>query len=70
MAANLMHQALKTHTQILTQEPGRTLLTLAAAYLLWLTPKRLYQTCESLAQNLIGAVQARRINQDINSRPF
>jgi len=70
MAARLTHQALKTNIQILSQEPGRTILTLSAAYLLWLTPKRLYQTCENIAQHVIGSVQARRINQDINSRLF
>ncbi len=69
MATRLAHRALATDTGILRQEPGRTLLTLGASYLLRLFPKNLYGKCEGLAQRLIGHIQARRIEQDLETRP-
>ncbi|MEH2286368.1 hypothetical protein [Nostoc sp.] len=42
MAVKLVNQALATNWHILSKEPRRTLLTLAAAYFLRLLPQSLY----------------------------
>ena len=64
MAVKLVHRSLATHSGILLQEPRRTLLTLAAAYSLWLLPQPLYRQIETLALNMTGASHRRRILQD------
>jgi len=64
MAVKLIHQALAAHWRILPEEPRRTLMTLAAAYLLWLLPKPLYYQIEALASKITGAIQKSRILQD------
>jgi glycosyltransferase involved in cell wall biosynthesis len=64
MAVELVHRALATHWGILLKEPRRTLLTLAAAYSLWLLPQPLYRQMETFALNMTGASQRRRILQD------
>lgn len=64
MAVRLAHQALATHWGIFTEEPRRTLLTLAAAYSLWFLPQPLYRQIEALALKTTGATQKRRILQD------
>lgn len=60
-AVKLAHQALSTHWRILLEEPRRTLLTLAAAYSLWLLPQPLYSKIEIFALKMTGANQRRRI---------
>lgn len=62
-AVQLMHQALSTYPRILQEEPRRTLMTLAAAYSLWLLPRSLYHEIESLALKITGANQKRNILQ-------
>jgi glycosyltransferase involved in cell wall biosynthesis len=69
MAASLVHRALASDAGIILQEPGRTVVTLVAAYLLWLSPKRVYRFMEEIAQRLIGQLQARRIEQDLSQPP-
>lgn len=64
MAVKLINQAIKTYSRLVLEEPRRTLMTLAAAYLLWLLPKRFYSTVEAIAANMTGARQRRRITQD------
>ena len=64
MAVKLVHRSLATHSGILLEEPRRTLLTLAAAYSLWLLPQELYRQIETFALNITGASQRRRIIQD------
>lgn len=64
MAVNLVHRALAAHWRIILEEPRRTLMTLAAAYLLWLLPQNLYCQIEAFASKIIGAIQKRRIIQD------
>lgn len=64
MAIKLFHRALATHWRILLQEPRRTILTGAAAYLLWLLPQQLYSKMEGLALKITGANQKRRIVQE------
>ncbi len=61
MAMKLIHQALSAHWRIIAEEPRRTLMTLAAAYMLWLLPQSFYCQLETLASKLIGATQKRRI---------
>lgn len=68
MASRLLHRALKTDPKILRHEPGRTLLTAAAAYLLRLTPGGIYLRCEQLAHNVVGRFQQRRISRDLQSQ--
>jgi glycosyltransferase involved in cell wall biosynthesis len=63
MALQLLHQALATHWRILLAEPRRTLLTFAAAYLLWLLPKPFYYQIEALSLKITGATQKRTILQ-------
>lgn len=49
MAVALIHRALATDPRMLIEEPKRTLLTLAAAYMLVLLPRPLYQLIEKQA---------------------
>lgn len=63
-AVQHMHQALSIYPRILQEEPRRTLMTLAAAYSLWLLPRSLYHEIESLALKITGANQKRNILQE------
>jgi glycosyltransferase involved in cell wall biosynthesis len=56
MAVKLIHQALATHRSLLLEEPSRTLMTLATAYLLWLLPKHCYQQIRALILNFKGVI--------------
>ena len=69
VATQLVHRALASDVNIILQEPGRTLVTLAASYLLWISPRRLYQQMENIAQRLIGMLQSHRIQRDIRLPP-
>ncbi|WP_071188887.1 hypothetical protein [Trichormus sp. NMC-1] len=60
----LLNQALATHWQILFEEPRRTLISLMAAYLLWILPKSLYQWLETLIMQITGATQQQRIQKE------
>lgn len=64
MAVKLMHGALAAHWRILLEQPRRTLMTLAAAYLLWLLPQSIYSPIEALGSKIAGAAQKRRILQE------
>lgn len=64
IAVPLLHRALSTYWAILLEEPRRTLISLAAAYLLWILPSPLYQQLEHLMMQLTGASQKRQIAQD------
>ncbi len=64
LAVRLMHQALASHGRILLEEPRRTLISLGAAYLLWLLPDWLYRRMESSMIRLTGSSQERRMRQD------
>lgn len=63
-AMRLVLQALGAHWQILLEEPGRTLLTLAAASLLWILPPALYKWLEGRMIRLTGNRQKRMIEQE------
>jgi hypothetical protein len=67
MAVKLVNRALATNWRILLQEPRRTLISIAAAYFLWLLPQSLYSQLESVALKSTGATQKRRILQDQSS---
>jgi glycosyltransferase involved in cell wall biosynthesis len=64
MAVKLTHRALRTNWQILWEEPQRTLITIAAAYLLFLLPKPIYRWSEAIALKVTGASQKRQILQE------
>jgi glycosyltransferase involved in cell wall biosynthesis len=64
MAVKLFHRSLQTRWQILLEEPRKTLITLAAAYLLWLLPKPVYRWSETIALKISGASQKRQILQE------
>ena len=67
MAVELVNRALATNWRIVLEEPRRTLISLAAAYFLWLLPQSLYSQLESVALKRTGATQKRRILQDQSS---
>ncbi len=67
MAVELVNRALATNWRILLEEPRRTLISLAAAYFLWLLPQSLYSQLEAVALKRTGATQKRRILQDQSS---
>ncbi len=64
MAVQLFNRAIATNWRILLQEPRRTLITLAAAYLLWLMPKPFYRMSEAIALKITGATQKRQIRNE------
>lgn len=64
-AIQLLHRALFIHWRILLEEPRRTLVTLAAAYSLWLMPRFLYCRIETFALGMTGAAQKRRLREHL-----
>jgi len=63
-AFDLMHRALASDWRILVREPRRTLISLAAAYLLRLLPKPCYRWLENAGMALTGLTQRWRIGGD------
>jgi glycosyltransferase involved in cell wall biosynthesis len=61
LAVKMINQSLQQDWRILLEEPSRTLLTLAAAYLLRFTPQQLYSQAESLALKVTSASQRRQV---------
>jgi hypothetical protein len=59
-----VNRALATNGRILVEEPYRTLLTLGAAYFLWLLPQSFYQEIETLFLKKTGENQKRQILQE------
>lgn len=64
IAVKLLNRALASNWRILLEEPRPVLLTLGAAYFLWLLPQSLYSQIEALALKITGVTQKRRILQD------
>jgi hypothetical protein len=64
MAVKLVNRALATHWQIIFSEPNRTLLTLAAAYLLKLLPLSFYIQFETFGLKFTGLMHKIRIIRD------
>ncbi|OKH21126.1 glycosyltransferase family 2 protein [Chroogloeocystis siderophila] len=60
-AIELIHRALFTYWQILIEEPHRTLMTLAAAYSLFLLPRSLHSRLKDVAIKIVGAIQNRTL---------
>lgn len=58
MAVEMLRRALASDWRIFVEEPVRTLLTLGAAYLLWLLPYPLYNRLEALALKGVRVKQA------------
>ncbi len=67
-AVHFVNQALYLAPSILKAETGRTLATLAAAYMLYCLPLSVYLSCEKLGHKVIGRFQKLRIKQDAKKR--
>ncbi|GGI71137.1 hypothetical protein GCM10007978_06330 [Shewanella hanedai] len=63
-AISLINRAINESPSIMFQETTKTLVTLAAAYLLWLLPSPVYKVCENIGQFFMGHVQKSRISKD------
>jgi glycosyltransferase involved in cell wall biosynthesis len=63
LAVTMINRALLTDWRILLEEPRRTLMTIAAAYLLWLIPKSIYQRLEQMALQITGKSQQEQIQK-------
>ncbi len=63
-AVTLIHRSISSYWRILLEEPRRMILTLAAAYVLWLLPKSVYRQLEVLGLKVAGKTQKQRILQD------
>lgn len=59
-AVTLVHRALATHWQIILEEPKKTLVTLAAAYVLWLLPQSFYGYLEVKLLKLTGVTRRQK----------
>ncbi len=64
-AVQFVNRALATYWPILGTETGRTLSTMAAAYLLRVLPTSIYDTTEEAAHTIIGSLQGRSIANDV-----
>ncbi len=62
MAVSMCHQSIACKPQILIREPARTLVTLGAAYLLFVLPTPVYSLIEPAAVKMTGWIQRLRIN--------
>lgn len=61
IAVQLINRTLATHWRIILEEPRPTLMTLAAAYLLWLLPQSTYAYIDALVATITGLIQKRNI---------
>lgn len=55
MAVKLIHRAIAADWRIVYEEPSRTLMTLMAAYLLWLLPKPIYRKIRGIVLKMKAA---------------
>lgn len=62
-AVKLINKALKQDKRIIREEPKRTLITIAAAYIISILPKSWYITIEKLALKIIGKSQKQSLGQ-------
>jgi glycosyltransferase involved in cell wall biosynthesis len=63
-AIHYVSSALATDWRILVEEPQRTILTLTAAYILWLFPKSFYYQIENIALKITGKFHRLKIRKD------
>lgn len=68
MAVKFINRALVSDWHIVLEEPGRTILTLAAAYSLWLLPQSFYRQIEALAIKMRATWQKRQIQKEQSRR--
>ncbi len=68
-AFDLICSALQTHWQIITEEPRRTLLTVAAVALLKFLPKKVYKSLEAIAIKVTGFSQGLTIRRQVELKP-
>ncbi|WP_460205553.1 glycosyltransferase family 2 protein [Scytonema sp. NUACC21] len=68
LAIQMIHRAIKTDWRILVEQPRRTLLTLIAAYLLWLIPQVLYSRIEVFVSQIKKAIRKYPVLQNQLSR--
>ena len=61
LAVQLVNRALATDWRIILKETYRTSLTIVAAYLLYVTPHKLYSLLENAGLKLVGAIQKQQI---------
>ncbi|WP_416235646.1 glycosyltransferase family 2 protein [Nodularia sp. UHCC 0506] len=61
VAVELNHHALAAYWRILLEEPRRTLLTLVAAYLLFLLPQPIYRQLQTWAFAIASVIQKRQL---------
>uniref|UniRef100_A0A0C1RGJ1 Uncharacterized protein n=1 Tax=Tolypothrix bouteillei VB521301 TaxID=1479485 RepID=A0A0C1RGJ1_9CYAN len=52
LAIQMIHRAIWMDWRIITEQPRRTLLTLVAAYVLWLVPQVIYCRLEELISSI------------------
>lgn len=69
-AVRLFHQAIATHWPIFIREPRRTVLTMLAAYLMYLFPKSFYQPLETVGLRIVGMLQTNRIGREQQYQPL
>ncbi|MFN5725701.1 MAG: glycosyltransferase family 2 protein, partial [Pseudanabaena sp.] len=60
-AVQLVNRALASNWKILIYEPRRSLITIVAAYLIWILPRSLYNGIENFALKLTGDSQRKEI---------
>jgi glycosyltransferase involved in cell wall biosynthesis len=63
IAVKLINQALFEDKRIITEEPQRTFMTIVAAYIINILPKKWYLTIEKIALKIIGKSQQKNIGQ-------
>ncbi|MEN8218212.1 MAG: glycosyltransferase family 2 protein [Pseudomonadota bacterium] len=66
VAVRLVHRAIATDYKILFQEPARTIVTLMAAYALFLLPKRFYRWLEERGMAVASMKQKRLLNKSLS----
>lgn len=64
VALQLWYRSLTTYWRILLEDPHRTLMTFAAAFVLCLVPTPLYNKFEAIALKIAGSVQKKSILKD------
>jgi glycosyltransferase involved in cell wall biosynthesis len=69
LAMKMVNRSLLTDWRILREEPGRTLTTVAAAYLLRFIPDGMYRSLEQKALQMTGKTQQVQIAAQENAQP-
>ncbi len=65
MAVHFSNRAMRANAVILREEPGRTLATMGAAYLMYMVPATLYLKLEACASKLVSMLHRQQINRDL-----